>query len=1099
VRSIRAIVRQTLLGALLAVLLVDVTPASAQEEEEEKEQETEGPPLPLKPTRRLAFDATEGTWMSVDVHPKGDRLVFDLLGDLYSLPISGGTAEQITSGMAFDAEPVFSPDGTRIAFTSDRSGSENLWIANADGSDPRQVSHDKGLETHSSPAWSADGKVLYVSRRVYRREEFGLSMYPLAGGEGVRIAEAADPTGGILDCAPSKDGRYLFYSGRSGSSPTLYFTPNWIVQRRDLHTGETDKIVTSPGGALRPVLSPDGRSVVYGTRRDGHTGLRIRNLVTGDDRWLLYPIDHDAQGTNVSRGLLPRYAVLPAGDALIIGYGGKLHRVEIASGRAEVIPFNAHVDLQIGPSLTHNVPIETGPVLARLIQSPEQSPDGHKLVFSALTRLYAADLPGGAPHRLTTGNDPEFEPTWSPDGRSIAYVTWSALEGGHVWKLRPGGKPQRLTRVSAFYSDPVFSPDGKNIYALRSSNYERLQLQEEVTPYRFSDLVRIPVEGGEATVVVHAGVGAQRPFVTHEPQRVYFTTEEGITSVRADASDGEGADRRKHVRIEGLHPWTNPGKPIALSEAVMSPDGHWLLTSMANQLYVVALPPASSEVPVVNLTEVQKLPHIQVSRLGADYYSWADGGRTITWAVGSTFFRRSFDSLDFTESKTGVPPEPAGAVEQFKMRVELPRDEPAGKVLLRGGTVISMRGEEVIPDADLLVVNDRIAAVGARGKVDVPAGTEVRDVSGRYILPGFIDTHAHWYEVRHDVLDLQNWSFLMSLAYGVTAGLDPQAMDQDMFAYQDLIEAGWMVGPRAFSVGQGMFANNMLKSPEQVDLLLERYRDYYRTPNVKSYLIGNRQQRQWVVESSARLGMLPTTEGNDDLELDLTHAIDGFHGNEHGLAAERIYEDVVRLYASTRIAYTPTLMISSGWPSAQKNFYLMANAPHDDPKVRRFMPHFVIDARTSPLQYVRREEWAADQIAEGAAKIMRAGGRIGVGSHAEFQGPVYHWEMQALAAGGMEPREVLRAATVDGSEIIGRAAELGTLEPGKYADLLVLEKNPLEDIRNTLSIRQVMKNGRLYDADTLDEIWPRQRALPPLWFWKEQLPGGPNSTNKDPR
>ena len=1093
---IRALVPRALAGGLLAAMFVSVVPASPEEELDA----AAGPALPLKPTRNLAFDATEGTWMSVDVHPKGDRLVFDLLGDLYSLPIAGGKAERLTSGMAFDAEPVFSPDGAFIAFTSDRSGSENLWIANADGTDPRQISKDRGMQTHSSPAWSADGRALYVSRRLARRDEFGLYLYPIAAGEGVRIAEPREPQPEILDALAARDGRHLFYSGKSRDSATLYFTPNWVVQRRNLRSGEIQQIVKAPGGALRPVLSPDGRVLVYGTRHDGHTGLRTRNLATGEDRWLLYPIDNDAQATTVSRGLLPRYAFLPGGEALIIGYGGKLQRVDIATGRTQTVPFTARVDLQIGPSLARNVPIETGPVRARIIQHPEQSADGRKLVFSALTRLYVADLPGGEPRRLTASEDPEFEPTWSPDGRWIAYVTWSAAGGGHVWKVRPGSKPQRLTSVPAFYSDPVFARDGRSIYALRSNNHERMQLQEEVTPWRDSEVVRIPAEGGEVTVVAHAGVGAQRTFVTHEAHRVYFTTEEGITSVRADSIEGEGADRRRHVRIEGLHPWTNPGKPIPLSEAVMSPDGRWLLTSMANQLYVVALPPASSgDVPVVDLTQVQKLPHTQVSRLGADYYGWADGGRTITWAVGSTFFRRSFDTLDFAESKTGVPAEPPGSVEQFAMRVQVPRDQPDGTLLLRGGTVISMRGEEVIADADLLVVNDRIAAVGARGKVVVPAGAQVRDVSGRYLVPGFIDTHAHWYEVRHDVLDPQNWSFLMSLAYGVTAGLDVQAMDQDLFAYQDMIEAGWIVGPRAFSVGQGMFANNVLKSPEQTRLLLERYRDHYRTPNVKSYLVGNRQQRQWMVTAAAQMGVLPTTEGNDDFELDLTHALDGFHGNEHSLPVERIYEDVVRLYAATRIGYTPTLMISSSWPSAQKNFYLMTQAPHDDPKVQRFMPHFVIDARTSPVQWVRREEWGADRVAQGAAAILRAGGRVGVGSHAEFQGPVYHWEMQAMAAGGMTPHEVLRAATVDGSEILGRAAELGTLEAGKYADLLVLEKNPLQDIRNTLSVRQVMKNGRLYDADTLNEIWPRQRELPPLWFWKDAVPGGPNATNKDPR
>jgi hypothetical protein len=319
----------------------------------------------------------------------------------------------------------------------------------------------------------------------------------------------------------------------------------------------------------------------------------------------------------------------------------------------------------------------------------------------------------------------------------------------------------------------------------------------------------------------------------------------------------------------------------------------------------------------------------------------------------------------------------------------------------------------------------------------------------------------------------------------VTAGLDVQAMDQDMFAYQDLVEAGRIIGPRAFSVGQGMFANNRVRSREDADRLMQRHRDYYRTPNVKSYLIGNRQQRQWVVAAALAHGLLPTTEGNDDLKLDITHAIDGFHGNEHALPAGRIYDDVLRLFVTTRIGYTPTLLGSSGWPSPTKNAYLVEQAPHEDPKVRRFMPHSVIDARSSPLQWVRPDQWRTGfGQAESAGRILRAGGRVGIGSHAEFQGPAFHWEMWALAAGEVAPHDVLRAATAHGSEILGRAGELGTIEPRKYADLVILAKNPLEDIRNTQSIRQVMKNGRLYDGDTLDEVWPRKRPLPPQWYWQ---------------
>ena len=1063
-------------ASLAALLCAGISQAS----------EPGGPLLP-NGQRTLAFDATEGTWMSVDVHPRGDALVFDLLGDLYMLPVTGGTARLLLGGVAFDSQPVFSPDGSRIAFVSDRSGSDNLWVANADGSGLRQLSRDAGLETFSSPAWSRDGQSVFVSRKEKRRDEFGLWLYDLAGGRGVRLEEPTQPAGEILDAAPAPDGRTVYYSARSRAAATLFFTPNWDVVRRDLRSGAIEPVVTAPGGALRPVLSPDGSRLVYGTRFDGQTGLRTRDLVTGEDRWLLYPIDDDAQGDTVSRGLLPGFAFLPSGDALVIGYGGKLRRVELASARVDDIPFTAEVRLDLGPSLARDVPIDTGPVRARLIQGPAQSPDGTQVAFSAFAHLYVADLAGGAPRRLTDGDEPAFQPAWSPDGRSIAYVTWTAAGGGQVWTTRPGGKPRPLAPAGAFYSDPVFSGDGQYVFALRSSNHERMQLQEEVSPNRFSDLVRIPAGGGDPVVVAHAGTGARRPFVTNEPGRVYYTTPEGVASVRADAAHGEGADLRKHLRVDGLHPWTSPGRPVPLDEGVLSPDGRWLLTTMANQLYAVAVPPAGPETPVVDLTAEPQRQNLPISRLGADYFGWADGGRTVTWALGSTFFRQAF----------GVAG-PHGDVQQFEFRIEAERDVPRGSLLLRGATVITMRGEEVLPDADILVVDDRIAGIGPRGTLGAAADrAETLDLAGRFVVPGFIDTHAHWYELRRDVLDLQNWSFLASLAFGVTAGLDVQAMDQDAFAYQDLIDAGRTLGPRAFTVGQGMFANNRIPSREDVDRLLERYRDHYRTPNVKSYVIGNRLQRQWVVASAAERGLLPTTEGNGDLKLDLTHAIDGFHGNEHAMPAGRLYDDVVKLYAATRIAYTPTLMIS-GLPSPLKNRYLVEQVPHDDPKVRRFMPHFVIDARSSPLQWVRPDQWQSGiRHAEGAASILSAGGRVGIGSHAEFQGPVYHWEMWALAEGGVAPHDVLRAATVHGSEILGRAGELGSIEPGKYADLVILGENPLDDIRNTASIRQVMKNGRLYDAGTLDEVWPRQRTLPPQWFWNLGPPTGPDATDLD--
>ncbi|MEP7243845.1 MAG: hypothetical protein ABI885_09175, partial [Gammaproteobacteria bacterium] len=396
-----------------------------------------GQTLPLKPTRRIAFDTDEGTWMSVDLSPDGRRIVFDLLGDLYSLDAAGGQATPITRGLAFDTQPAYSPDGQWIAFVSDRSGAENVWVSHPDGTQPRQVSFGDDDTPLVSPAWSADGQSLYVSRFLWSLNSYELWRYGLDGSEAlvVPIKSASGPELATLGAAVTPDGQQVYFA-RHVDGDDASGVPNWAIVRRDIESGKEETLIPAPPGPgrraypgtyFRPALSPDGKQLAYATRFQGQTGLRVRDLTSGDDHWVAFPIEHDQLQAQSWQDIVPRYTFTRDSKALILSRNGKLERLPLSDGASVPIPFSASVDIQLGPLTRVTVKQETGPVRARLIQTPVQSPDGKTLAFSALGHLYLMPLDGRSkPRRLTKGDVPEFHPSWSPDGRDLVFVTWTA-------------------------------------------------------------------------------------------------------------------------------------------------------------------------------------------------------------------------------------------------------------------------------------------------------------------------------------------------------------------------------------------------------------------------------------------------------------------------------------------------------------------------------------------------------------------------------------------------------------------------------------------------------------------------------------------------
>lgn len=1046
------------------------------------------------PRTEIGFETSEGTWISLDVSADGKSIVFDLLGDLYELPIDGGVARPLLTGRPFESQPVYSPDGTWIAFVSDRSGSENLWIARRDGSEPRALSNLDDDTEFSSPAWSADGTHVFVSRIRVSSNVFELWEYPLDAGEAKQLTRGAPQPGwpkrnrnSALGAVSAHDGRHLFYAARMGDFLEQHAyeqlpMPLWRVVRRDLRTGTEETVVASPGGAMRPRLSPDDSVIVYGSRRDGQTGLRMRRLRDGSDEWLSFPAQRDQQEGWPSRDVLPAYAFTPDGKSIVLSRDGQLERVDLATRAVHRIPFTANVSIQAGSAVPRDIVEDTGPVLARLIQGPAVSPDGRNLAFSALGSIYVMRLqPDARPRRLTTGSlAPQFQPSWSPDGRWILFATWTA-RGGHIWKARADGKgaAQRLTAESAYYSDPVATRDGREILALRSSNHQHTHQYIEIGPFRQADLVRMPASGGPPAVIT-SGMIAGPPQPALDGKRVHLYRADGVASIALD-----GSDARLLLRAGGIPPHFHEG-PFRLDDVRVSPDGKWALALGASQLHLVQIRATAGQPQVVDL-DVPSPEHRQLTAVGADFIGWADDGRSITWSVGSTLYRMPLSDARRAEGQRGIEGGAERLAQKHQAVVTLPRDVPQGALVLRGGTAITMRGDESIADADVLVRNDRIVAVGRRGSIPIPADARIRDVTGKFVLPGFVDTHAHWVQVRRGILDLEDWGLAANLAYGVTAGLDPSPLTIDALAYRDLLDAGLMIGLRAYSTGPAVLSWNRFTSREQVSAVLSRYRDHYRLRNLKSYWSANRRQRQWVADVASELGLIATTEGALNEKLILTQVMDGFSGSEHALPTVPVSQDVIDLFARSRVSYTPTLVVGNGGPHARSRL-IAPDLLHDDAKLNRFVPHHVIDELTQRRPTYAQHEYVYPRVAAGAAKILRAGGLIGVGSHGELQGLAYHWEMQALATEGLTPMEVLRSATLGSSETIGRARDLGSLESGKLADLLVLDRDPRANIADTLSIREVMKNGRLYEAETLDEVWPRQRTYPVPWFREEPLP-----------
>ena len=1041
----------------------------ADKKQDDKEWNVLKPPFPLS-TLDIKTDKT--TWSSLDVTPNGKQFVFDMLGDIYISSIKGGQASSLTQDFAWNIQPTVSPDGKRVAFISDRGGLSNVWIMNIDGTDLKQITKEKKNLIHS-PQWSPDGEYIVVTKGIMSSRSIPAGeiwLYHHSGGDGFPIKKRVNgkkDQKNIADPRFSHDGQYIYYTQdiTSGSQFSYNRDPLksiFAITRYNRENGEEERYISGTGGAIVPTPSPDGKHIAFIRRVKNRTALFIKELATGLETPLFQELERDMQEGFGSEGYFAYFDWTPDSRHLVFWTKGQFHRLSIKDQSLTTIPVSVEAKLQYADAVRFDVDVAPDNFDVKMIRWAQKSPNGKQILFQALGKLYLKNIKSGKMKRLTRQNDhDEYYPRYSNDGKSIIYTTWHDQRLGSVRIVSAkGGKGKTITQSPGHYVQPSFSTDGKLATYRKVTGGYLLSPKWSVEP----GLYIVDLKKKKHQRVSKSG---NSPHFAGNNGRLYFSQSVGGTpypETKLVSVDLNGEDKQEHVYGADK-----------ISEYRLSHDKKWIAFTYQYNAYVAPFPQTGKKINLGPKTTA--IPVKKISARAGEYLTWRYDNQAVSWFHGPVFYERELkDAFAFVEGSPESLPEPVS--EGVDLSFSKKADKPSGYKALVGGNVVTMRNadneQEVLADGVVLIKDNRIAQVGKKGEVTLPKNTQIIDVTGKTVIPGLIDAHAHGSQGSYELIPQKNWAMYSNLSFGVTTIHDPSNDTTEIFSASEMQRAGTRVAPRTYSTGTILYGAEALGYKAIInnyDDALYHLRRLKQTGaiSVKSYNQPGRDQRQMILAAARELGMMVVPEGGGKFQQNISMLVDGHTGLEHSLPIARGYDDLTALWSATKFGYTPTFVVSYGGLMGEEYWYDRTEV-WKNPRLTRYTPHFLLDRRSVRRPTAPDNQYNHVEVAKYAKELRDKGVSVHIGAHGQREGLASHWELWSMEQGGFTPWEALRGGTIDGARHLGMDKDLGSIEPGKLADLVVIDGDVLSDIRKSEFVDYTVLNGRVYRASDMNEV-----------------------------